>query len=178
MNKVQKACPQISIILHLLQMWSFAPSKRLNRVLLGDRGGPPTSHLLHLPESQEIPLQPNGSLTILCLKWHGFPQRSRRALLPLPAPGCCLWHLWERESHREVPPQAKVRAPSCRDAWGSSTASPWPLLPSLHCVLGVQSMLVPAGGFGRAVPWLVARPSTGEATWDTHTYRELPVLPT
>lgn len=178
MNKVQAACPLITSILHLLQTWGFALSKHLNTVLRGGGGRPPTCHLLHLLESQEIPLQPNGSLTILCLKWHGFPQRSRRALPPLPAPGCCLWHLWGRESHREVPPQAKVRAPSWQDTWGSSTASPWLLLPSLHRVLGVQSMPVPAGGFGRAVPWLVAQPSTGEATWDTHTYRELLVLPT
>lgn len=32
-------------------------------------------------------------------------------------------------------------------------------------------MLVPAGGFERAVPWLVAQHGTGEATWDTHLQR-------
>lgn len=90
----------------------------------------------------------------------------------------------------QVPPQAKVRAPShwdtCRHkrgaaalpAHGRSVSCP---APSLYRVLGVQSMLVPAGGFGIAVSWLVAWPGTGEATWDTHLQRAssvASVLPT
>lgn len=75
---------------------------------------------------------------------------------------------------------AEVRAPFCwGTCWRDCGAAALPahgrdvlcLAPSLHRVLGVQSMLVPAGSFGRAVPWLVAQPSTGEATWDTHLQR-------
>lgn len=163
MSKVERVYPKFAGTLHLLQMWGFGPAKHLKSALLED--SPP-----HLLGSQESPLQPNGVLIIWCLKWYGFPQRSRGASPPLPAHGCWFWHLLGRR-------EGKLGSRSQEAAWsqghlpwdtcwcGREAASTHVVLHSdlsLHCVLGVQGTPVPVGGLEESyLGWLPAQHRRG-----------------
>lgn len=120
-NKVQKACPQIATILHLLQMWGFAPSEHLNTILLGE-----TPHW-----SPPIPPRKSGKPSLakritnnLVLKVAWLPSEEQASIAASPSSWLLLvLSPFEEEGGKvgvQVPPQAEVRAPPAGTHVGAS----------------------------------------------------------